>query len=355
MSNIVGEEDGVDSLGLPTTWHYEYLRDRQYDEFLRARYDRLGNSVTTERTFDPDRQWLTGQRSVSPNRTVTDPAYTEIQDLKYTYDDVGNPKTYRNDLPAPRSNLFGGATEQTYTYDPYERIASGTGEWQQATGKLRRHTFTVDYDENSNVVFKNQRDVIRQNNKDNVQSATTYSFNRSYAGPQPHQATSVGSTTYHYDADGNLLGVKDDRDRWIRQMTWDASDRMRTVTDGPQVTEYKYDDTGQRTIERGPGGETLFVNPWVTIRNTNEMWKHIWAGDGPPQRPARRRPQPGAEAVLPAQGPPGQHQHGHRRRAAIPSSTTSTSRPVRCGWTRRAPCSARRTSTPVATWTRCAR
>ena len=158
-------------------------RDRQYDEFLRARYDRLGNSATTERTYDPDRQWLTGQRTVSPNRTVSKRQYTEIQDLKYTYDDVGNPLTYRNELPAPRSNLFGGATAQTYAYDPYERIATGSGEWQQASGKVRRHTFTIDYDENSNVTFKNQRDVIRMNNKDNVQAATTYSFNRSLRQP----------------------------------------------------------------------------------------------------------------------------------------------------------------------------
>ncbi len=54
---------------------------------------------------------------------------------------------------------------------------------------------------------------------------------------------------------------------------------MRTVTDGPQTTDYTYDDSGQRTIERGPAGETVFVNPWVTVRNTNEIYKHIWAGD----------------------------------------------------------------------------
>ena len=51
---------------------------------------------------------------------------------------------------------------------------------------------------------------------------------------------------------------------------------MTLVTDGPSSTEYRYDDSGQRTIERGPAGETAFVNPWVTTRNRNEMFKHIW-------------------------------------------------------------------------------
>ena len=54
---------------------------------------------------------------------------------------------------------------------------------------------------------------------------------------------------------------------------------MRNVTDGPQTTDYNYDDSGQRAIERGPAGETATVNPWVTVRNATEIYKHIWAGN----------------------------------------------------------------------------
>jgi RHS repeat-associated protein len=69
---------------------------------------------------------------------------------------------------------------------------------------------------------------------------------------------------------------------------------MRTVSDGPSTTDYTYDGAGQRTIERGPAGETAFVNPWVTVRNTNEIFKHIWASD---DRIATQRADGGNEEV----------------------------------------------------------
>ena len=78
-----------------------------------------------------------------------------------------------------------------------------------------------------------------------------------------------------------MLGLKDSKGKFIRQIQWDANDRMTLVTDGPSSTEYRYDDSGNRAIERGPAGETAFVNPWVTTRNKNEMFKQIWVGQRP--------------------------------------------------------------------------
>ena len=291
---ISGDEDGyetvvvgTDELGqpiygqVPRTWHYEYLRDRQYDEFLRRRYDVNGNGVTTALTFDLDTQWLTHQVSVSPNRNVGDQgdAFKEIQDLSYTYDSVGNPVTYQNDVPGPTSSLFGGPAKQTYTYDAYERIVKATGEWQHTTGKLRQYNLDLAYDTRGNVTSKIQKDWIQDGRKQQVQTATTYSFNRTYNRPQPHQATGVTNSPYAYDADGNLTGIKDSKGKFIRAITWDAADRMRTVTDGPSLTDYTYDDSGQRSIERGPSGETATINPWVTARNGSGIWKHVWAGN----------------------------------------------------------------------------
>lgn len=289
IRNIVGEEDGFKlqqkkagkptSIQVPHTWSYEYLRDRQNDEFLHRRYQEVGNGATSEYSYDTDTQWLTRQQTLSPNRKVKDPAYIEIQDLEYTYDSVGNPLTYANNLPGPVASLFGGATTQNYTYDGYDRIVSAIGTWEQATKKLRHYNFAIEYDEHGNAISKEQTDDIFNGGKDLEQKKTTYSFEREYGAPAPHQVTTVGRDTFHYDANGNLTGIKDHRGKFIRRIEWDASDRMRVVTDGPSTTTYQYDDTGQRTIERGPAGETAFVNPWVTIRNRNEIFKHIWAGD----------------------------------------------------------------------------
>jgi RHS repeat-associated protein len=289
IKNIVGEEDGFkfqqNKVGkpvliqVPHTWSYEYLRDQQNDEFLHRRYQEVGNGATSEYSYDSNTQWLTRQQTLSPNRKVKDPANVEIQDLEYTYDSVGNPLTCANNLPGPVPNLFGGATTQDYNYDGYDRIVSATGAWEQATNKLRHYNFAIDYDEHGNAISKVQTDDIFNGKKDLEQKKTTYSFDREYGAPAPHQATAVGRDTFHYDANGNLTGIKDRKGKYIRRIEWDASDRMRVVTDGPSSTTYQYDDTGQRTIERGPAGETAFINPWVTVRNRNEIFKHIWAGD----------------------------------------------------------------------------
>ena len=291
---ISGDEDGyetvvvgTDELGqpiygqVPRTWHYEYLRDRQYDEFLRRRYDVNGNGVTTALTFDLDTQRLSNQVSISPNRNVggQGDAFKEIQDLSYTYDSVGNPVTYQNDVPGPTSSLFGGPVKQAYTYDPYERIVEAKGEWKHTTGKLRQYDLKLTYDTRGNVTSKTQKDWIQDGRKELIQADTTYSFTRTYNQPAPHQATGVTNSPYTYDANGNLTGIKDSKDKFIRAITWDAADRMRTVTDGPSTTDYTYDDSGQRAIERGPGGETATLNPWVTVRNGAEIFKHVWAGN----------------------------------------------------------------------------
>jgi RHS repeat-associated protein len=305
--SVVGEEDGYETVVVgvdeegdditeqqPRTWEYDYLLDRQYDEFLTPRFAELGNGVTTQWSYDEDTRRLARMQSLSPNRNVPDPAYQEIQDLNYTYDAVGNPLTYVNDLPAPLPSLFGGATRQSYTYDPYDRLVEASGEWDQSKDRMRRYTVELGYDEFGNVVAKDQRDEVYNGRRGLVQRDTTYSFDRLYEEEAPHQATSVGRDTYHYDANGNLLGLKDSRDRWIRQLTWDATDRLRVVDDASSTTTYRYDDTGQRTIERGPQGETAFVNPWVTVRNGTEMFKHVWVGE---ERLATQRDDGGEEEL----------------------------------------------------------
>jgi RHS repeat-associated protein len=265
---------------VPTTNHYPYLNDRQYDVFLHRRYDQLGNSVTTQDTFDPNTQWLTRQLTTSPLRAQADAAHKTIQDLNYTYDAAGNVTRYANNLPAPVSNLFGGPTTENYTYDGYNRLTSGNGVWQGSTGKSEHYTFALKYDAQGNVVSKSQYDAVTNNNKDNPVAATTYSWTRTYSSASPpHQAASDTNGTYRYDADGNFLGLVDAKGKWIRQLTWDANDRMRDINDSSSDTTYVYDDNGDSRIERGPNGETAFVNQWVTVLQGNIMYKHIWAGD----------------------------------------------------------------------------
>jgi len=294
VNSIAGSEDGykmvvtgTDAYGkpiytqVPWTWEYKYLNDRQYDPFLRRVFDVAGNAVTTELSFDTNTQWLNRQLTISPNRDVKSngAAYQEIQDLNYTYNLAGNPTAYSNALPAPVSNLFSGPVTQNYTYDPYGRIVSANGEWQATKTDRRRYDFSVTFDAKGNVVAKKQNDRINNGKKDLVQKDTTYSFSRTFAQPAPHQITNVAKDKYFYDASGNLLGLKDSKGKWIRQLTWDAAGRLATINDSSSSTTYRYDESGERSIERGPSGETASINPWVTVRNGTEIWKHFWAGN----------------------------------------------------------------------------
>ena len=135
------------------------------------------------------------------------------------------------------------------------------------------------FDVRGNVTAKNQLDQIRSGNKELTQTKTTYSYSRTFNQPVPHQITKAGTDTYAYDKDGNLLSITDSKGKLVRGMTWDANDRMRNVNDASGSTDYTYDDSGQRAIERGPAGETATLNPWATVRNTTDIYKHIWAGD----------------------------------------------------------------------------
>lgn len=261
----------------PVTRRYDYVMDRGYDELLRPTATALGNGVTTDWTYEQDTTWLAGVRTISARRNVgsNGPAYQEVQDLRYTYDLVGNPKTYRNDLPTDVSSLFGGPVAQTYEYDGYDRLRSAGGEWTKAPKQVDRYEFSLEYDADSNVKTKRQLHTVNGKR----QADTSYSFDRTYSTDGAHQVATQGTDRFHYDDNGNLLGISDSRDRWVRQITWDAADRMTQVVDGKTSTDYRYDADGRLAIERGPNGETAFINAWATVRNGTELVKHVWLDD----------------------------------------------------------------------------
>ena len=78
-------------------------------------------------------------------------------------------------------------------------------------------------------------------------------------------------------------------------MTWDAEDRVTSVADQGSTTRYAYDDEGRLAIERGPGGETAFVNQYYTVENGTVAWKDIWAAG---ERIATKREMPEGELEL---------------------------------------------------------
>lgn len=298
-SSIVGEEPGLvrvpvlDASGAPvlgadglpvftdepTTWYYDYLNDRRYDEFLTPAAADYGNGATTTWAYDDLTRWLSNVRTVSNDRPLKGnaPEYTEVQDQSYTYDAVGNPLTATNAVPATVSNLFGSPVSMTYRYDAYDRLVSAKGS-AAIWNATRTFSFDLGFDDAGNVVSKAQVDKIGKK----VQADSTYSYSRTFAADDPHQVNTQGQDTFTYDADGELTQIVNGtgtKAKLVRELSWDWAGHLVQVDEASTTTEYAYDDMGRRVIERGPNGEHAFINPWVTVRNGNELIKQIWVDD----------------------------------------------------------------------------
>jgi RHS repeat-associated protein len=259
---------------------YPYVDRLEYDEFNDRRFVRYGNGVETAYEYDPMVRWLGRINTVTPAR--------EVQDLVYTYDAVGNVLEADNQLPKATTELMGGPSTQTYTYDALSRLVRAMGTADVPPNKVREYELTLAYDAAGNIVSKSQLDEIANSNGRNRirQHFTTYDIDFEYSGAGPHQTSRIGSRPYTYDDNGNFTGWTDDETGQNRSITWDAEDRVTSVADQGSTTTYRYDDAGRLAIERGPGGETSFVNRWYTVRNGTVAWKHIFAGD---QRVATQR------------------------------------------------------------------
>lgn len=252
---------------------YPYIERREYDEFLARRFDKVGNGVQTETSYNALTRRLARIQSLSPT--------IEIQDLNYTYDRVGNVLKVDNQLPPPKPSLKGGPSVQTFTYDQYYRLVSAKGTYDFAPGKQRKYTDDLVYNSLGNLISKAQTDVVVQGGgKPITQQKTTYTFTPiQYTNAAPHQVARIGTRPYTYDLNGNFTGWTDDATGQRRTVVWDAADRAVSVADQGATTTDTYDESNRLAIERGPAGETAFVNQWYTVRNGTVAYKHIWVGD----------------------------------------------------------------------------
>jgi RHS repeat-associated protein len=255
---------------MTTTAPYTYITRMEYDKFLARRFQETGNGVATEIRYNPETRWLERMMSNGPGRA--------IQDVTYGYDLVGNVLTANNAAPVPVTSLMGGTSQQTFVYDDLYQLVQATGVYEFAPRKHRDYSYDVVYDElTGNIIQKNQTDTIFNNPKGTPQFPTTYSQVYDYAAA-PHQPTHIGVRSYTYDANGNLTGWTHDRNGTNRTVTWDAENRVTSVADQGSTTRYTYDDENVLGIERGPQGETSFVNRYYTVHNGAVGWKDYWIG-----------------------------------------------------------------------------
>ena len=159
---------------------------------------------------------------------------TTLQSIDYTYDKVSNVKTL--------NEQYGGVNKnRTYSYDDLYRLTQSA---EDIDGIVTNYDYS--YDIIGNMLSS---------------PAGIYS----YAGTHPHAVSSVGSTTYIYDNNGDLTSDG------ILTHSWDERGTMIQSTDGTDITTYTYDGSGQRVKKVFDDGATtkttIYVNDGYDVED----------------------------------------------------------------------------------------
>ena len=186
------------------------------------------NGTVTNYAYNPDREWLT-------TATVTTGGATRYQ-ASYGYNAAGLVTSMTQGTPNPVTT--------TYTYDDLRRLT--------AVGGAQTQTFA--YDPIGNM------------------TANSAVGSYTYADPaHRHAVTAAGSASYVYDANGNLTSGGG------RNLTWDGSNRLTSVTKAGVTTTFTY-DAGERRLKKTVGANvTRYFGTQVEETN-GVLAKYYYAG-----------------------------------------------------------------------------
>lgn len=178
----------------------------------------LGNNLITQKTFDANQGWLT------TIKTGTSANLTLVQNLAYTYDNIGNVLTRRD----VAKNLT-----ETFTYDNLNRLTSSKVGTNAA--------ITVAYNAIGNIT--NKSDV------------GNYTY-----GSKPHAvASTVGTVnnTFTYDANGNRLTNTGG------SITYSPENKPLQLKKGTTTYTYQYSPGGAKTKSVLTEGATTTTTIYV--------------------------------------------------------------------------------------------
>jgi len=171
------------------------------------------NGIDTSYTYDPNQ-----------NYRLTDMETTDgvdmLQDLSYTYDDVGNITRIDDNSDTDLAKVV------YYDYDDLNRLASSTVNYlgHPADNYSRQY----EYDEVGNMTYNSELGTMN------------------YTNNNPHQLSGYGSRTFVYDDAGNMT-----RNGGITKFSWDWRNRLKNTYDiaSENNTYYKYDHNNQRFLK----------------------------------------------------------------------------------------------------------
>jgi RHS repeat-associated protein len=194
----------------------------------------LGNGAITQYTYD-----------VNKMHRLTNKTTGTLQNLSYTYDNVGNILTLTD-----TSNTATARTA-TYTYDDLYRLTNSADS---------KYPYNISYTYNA---------------IGNITNYAGYIFNYAQTGKiNPHAITSVtGNQVYTYDNNGNVLTDG------LRTNTWDYRGQLTTSLVGPNTASNGYKDNGQRVITVDNNLYTFYSNKYYSEQNNATTTKSIFLGN----------------------------------------------------------------------------
>ena len=220
------------------------MQNMGYDKFGNCVFKHYANNIKALYTYDSLNLRLSNLHSINSQNE-------DMQNISYTYDNVGNILQQNNTAPQ-MSNGLGGEYDYTYNYDNLYRLTSSfTG--QDSTNNYQME---VDYSP-SGRILRNKLDATLIDNGQTIPINRNYNYY--YDAYQPHAVTSIKplsgikNTQIQYDANGNMTNYVNNLlggnyPVLTRKMVWDEENRMVATGDDNTLASYIY-DAGRKSIE----------------------------------------------------------------------------------------------------------
>ncbi len=234
-----------------------FVKNIDYNEKGQRTAIVYGSDVVTQYFYDKKTFRLIALESV-------DKAGTPLQNLRYTYDPVGN-ITHQEDnsVPTVFFNNQKVTGLSTYTYDALYRLIEATG--REHTAQLTFATkdnyndlpFLKQYSANDLMAWRNYREQYRYDHAGNIEQMRHTALNGSWTRDYTYAAannrllsTEVGADTYtyeHHPQHGFITKLPN-----LHVMEWNFRDELQAVakqsvdSGTPETTYYVYDGNGER-------------------------------------------------------------------------------------------------------------
>jgi len=259
-----------------------------YDKFGSRVMLQYGNGTKMCYSFDAQSRRLSNLKSYTGALPIQ-----QMQNISYSYDDVGNITAVSNSAAA-LSNGLGDEYSYTYTYDNLYRLTDASGNWKR---NYCFYTMNMEYSASGRILSKYQNAFVYLNSAPvGVLRDYTYTYNGTN---KPHAVRSVGTgTSADYDANGNITAYTNAPvvGTMPRELTWDEENRLSAVGDGRYMSANTYDAGGERVLKFAGawqqmtiGGQqiinfanlnerkTLYMGGHMVLTNTNYT-KHYYMG-----------------------------------------------------------------------------